>query len=155
MTLGMIRAITETGLRCPADVAVVGFDDVPWTVGFHPQLTVAAQPAYDMGVVAADILFERLSKKLVGPPVRKVLNAKLIVRESSGAALRNRAFYGSCFWANLSRKSQLTDRRSTARAAMASPVVHRRIDRNVGSVAVSPVGSRCTMTDALTRSINQ
>lgn len=91
MTLGMVRALTESGLSCPVDMAVVGFDDVPWAFGFHPQLTVVSQPAYEMGVASANILFGRLSKKLIGPAITTTLHGTLIVRESSGALLNNRA----------------------------------------------------------------
>ena len=56
MTLGALRAITEAGLRVPDDVLLVGFDDAPWTTLTSPPLTVVAQPTYEIGRHAAQLL---------------------------------------------------------------------------------------------------
>lgn len=88
MTLGMVQALLERGLRCPEDLAIVGFDDFPWAAVFRPRLTVIAQPAYEIGREAATLLFDRISERRTGPAVQMVLNAKLVVRDSCGASLR-------------------------------------------------------------------
>ncbi|MBW7922815.1 MAG: LacI family DNA-binding transcriptional regulator [Rubellimicrobium sp.] len=87
MTLGMLRAIVQERLRCPQDIAVAGFDDLPWALGFHPQLTAIAQPAYQMGQVAVDLLFARMSEGATHPPEQRKLETRLMVRESCGATL--------------------------------------------------------------------
>lgn len=87
MTLGIVKALTERGLRCPEDVAVVGFDDFPWATAFHPRLTVVSQPSYAIGQEAAKLLFDRISKKRTGPAVKLVLGTTMIVRDSCGAGL--------------------------------------------------------------------
>ena len=46
----------------PEDVAVVGFDDMPWAESLHPPLTTVAQPAYELGATAARLLLERLQE---------------------------------------------------------------------------------------------
>jgi len=84
MMLGMVQAITDRGLRCPHDIAVVGFDDFAWAASFSPRLTALAQPAYALGCEAADILMKRISGAVIGTPVHKVLKGDLIVRESGG-----------------------------------------------------------------------
>jgi DNA-binding LacI/PurR family transcriptional regulator len=61
MTLGALRAVRELRLRMPADLAVIGFDDTPWARLLDPPLTVVAQPAYDLGRVAAEALLRRLA----------------------------------------------------------------------------------------------
>ncbi len=69
MTLGLLRAMQETGVRCPEEVSIIGFDEpVPDTYGFsvstllRPELTVIAQPGYQVGEHAARILFGLLSQ---------------------------------------------------------------------------------------------
>lgn len=88
MTLGLIRALSDRGLRCPEDMAVIGFDDFPWASTFRPRLTVVSQPSYALGQEAANLLFDRLLKKRTGPPVRLTLGTSLIIRESCGAHAR-------------------------------------------------------------------
>ncbi len=56
MTLGMVQALNDRGLRCPEDICVVGFDDFAWAAAFRPRLTVMAQPANDIGSEAATLL---------------------------------------------------------------------------------------------------
>ncbi|HEY1779048.1 MAG TPA: LacI family DNA-binding transcriptional regulator [Roseiarcus sp.] len=91
MTLGMTQAILNSGLACPEDVAVAGFDDFPWAAAFRPRLTVMAQPAYEIGREAATLLFDRIAGRRTGAPVQMTLNARLIVRDSCGAHLTRKA----------------------------------------------------------------
>ena len=87
MVIGALQAIAKLGLRCPDDIALVGFDDFVWASVMHPHLTVVAQPTYEIGHMAAQLLFERLSNKQREP--REVcLKTQLIVRESCGASLK-------------------------------------------------------------------
>ena len=80
MAVGALRAIRELGLRVPGDVALVAFDDSPWCALTHPQLSVVAQPAYEIGRIAAELLAtagdKRPSRTITLPP-------QLIPRESS------------------------------------------------------------------------
>jgi LacI family transcriptional regulator len=79
MTLGALHAIREAGLRVPEDVALVGFDEAPWTALTSPALSVVEQPAYEMGRAAA----MRLADGVRGEARHIVLAPKLHVRESS------------------------------------------------------------------------
>ena len=84
MTVGALRSLRDLGLRVPEDVRVVGFDDAPWAALVQPPLTVVSQPAYEIGRIAADLLFEKREDPSREP--REVLLVpELIVRESSGA----------------------------------------------------------------------
>ncbi len=83
MSMGALRAIFDQGLRCPQDVGLVSFDDLEWFNFIHPRVSAVAQPAYDLGAAAAEILIKRVSGELTAPPRRTVLPAQLIVRESS------------------------------------------------------------------------
>jgi len=80
MTLGALQAVREAGLRVPEDVALVGFDDAPWTTLTDPPLSVVAQPAYEVGREAARLLATG-SKGLA--PRHRVLAPELRVRRSS------------------------------------------------------------------------
>lgn len=83
MTLGALRAVRELGLSMPADLAVIGFDDTPWARLLDPPLTVVAQPAYELGRLAAEALLRRL-----GDPGRHaamtLLAPRFLVRASCG-----------------------------------------------------------------------
>ena len=81
MTVGVLRALAAAGLAVPADVAVAGFDDLPWWSMFHPVTTVT-QPAYQMGRAAGQLLADRLNG-YDGPPRSEYFQLELIVRQSS------------------------------------------------------------------------
>jgi LacI family transcriptional regulator len=84
MCLGVLRALDETGLRCPQDLALASFDDIPLADVFHPHLTAVAQPAYEIGNRGVDLLIQRISEP--GPvrkPVHLLLEPELKIRESS------------------------------------------------------------------------
>jgi LacI family transcriptional regulator len=90
MTIGALRAIGQSGLRCPQDIALVGFDEFEWSVVMQPPLTTVRQPIYEIGQKAAQLLFERLQQRDKEP--REIrLSPQLIVRESCGAALPRKA----------------------------------------------------------------
>lgn len=60
MAMGALRAIREADLEIPGDVALVGFDDTPWTRLVTPPLTTVTQFQEKLGHRAAEMLFERL-----------------------------------------------------------------------------------------------
>lgn len=88
IAIGVIGALGKMGLRIPQDVALVCFDDFPHAVRFFPFLTVIAQPAYDMGANAAQLLLSRLESPVALKPRRVVLPVRLVVRYSCGSPLR-------------------------------------------------------------------
>lgn len=91
LALGVITAIREAGLRVPEDIAVVCFDDIESASILQPFLTVAAQPAYLMGTLCAEIIIQRLSGKGPSRPQDIVLGTELIIRESCGSANASKA----------------------------------------------------------------
>ncbi len=84
MTLGALRALQESGLRVPEDVALVGFDDAPWSQVVDPPLTVVAQNTAEIGSRAAARLIERIEEPTL-PSRIEVLETSLKIRVSSGA----------------------------------------------------------------------
>lgn len=61
MTLGALRGIRDAGLRVPADIALVGVDDPPWSALVDPPLTTLAQPVRTMAADAMELLLQRVS----------------------------------------------------------------------------------------------
>jgi LacI family transcriptional regulator len=84
IALGVLQALQEAGLRVPEDMALVCIDDVPYLSAIDPFLTVAAQPAYEMGAAAARLLVERLTIDRTGKVREVVLTPQLIIRRSCG-----------------------------------------------------------------------
>lgn len=87
MTVGLLKAAEEMGLRCPEDFGLVSFDDYPWLGIFRPKLTTVELPKYQLGLEAADLLLDRLGGK-TGPGVLKKLLPELRVRDSCGFKLQ-------------------------------------------------------------------
>lgn len=81
LTLGALLAIKDAGLRCPEEIAVLGFDDHPWAEVANPPLTVISQPARLIGCRAAEMLSALMRGETVEEPVVEV-DCRLIVRNS-------------------------------------------------------------------------
>lgn len=82
MTIGAMECLVARGLSVPADMAVVGFDDIPWADLVRPSLTTVVQPAYEVGRTAAQLLTRRINQSDLEPH-RVVLHTHLRVRGSS------------------------------------------------------------------------
>jgi LacI family transcriptional regulator len=90
LAIGSYRALRAAGLRVPADVAIVAFDDLPASLILEPFLTVASQPAYEMGCRATELLLARLSGRApaeAAGPQNLVLPTEIVVRGSSGPVI--------------------------------------------------------------------
>lgn len=82
MVVGVLQEFAELGLRAGRDVGIVAFDDAPWATLLDPPLTVVAQPAYDIGKVAAQLLLDRIGENRTDG-ITTTLSAHLVVRGSS------------------------------------------------------------------------
>jgi DNA-binding LacI/PurR family transcriptional regulator len=82
MTVGALGALHQRGLRIPADVALVGFDDLPWAEALDPPPTVVRQPAYEVGKQAMELLLKRIMEP-DRPPVTVRLRPELVIRRST------------------------------------------------------------------------
>jgi len=87
MAIGTVSAAVRLGRQVPADLSVVGFDDVPLASFANPALTTIVQPKYEIGVVAATMLLERMQDP-DRPPYRKMLDTVLVVRQSTAPVRR-------------------------------------------------------------------
>ena len=79
-----IWAITERGLKVPEDIAVIGFDNVDISCMTTPPLTTVAQPLYDMGEKAIDLLIQKIEDPKTSTMVQTIRFAnQLIVRQTT------------------------------------------------------------------------
>lgn len=84
MALGAIYSIQDAGLRVPADIAVVGYDDREIASISRPTITTVVMPRYEMGQASAQLMLRLLDKH--GDSAEPIkIQGQLIVRESSGA----------------------------------------------------------------------
>lgn len=83
LSLGVLQALSELGIRCPDEVSVIGFDDADWAEALSPPLTVVSQPVYEIGAEAC----RRLLARIEGD-TRRALHRKLpttfVERASTG-----------------------------------------------------------------------
>ena len=81
MTIGVMRALADIGLRCPDDVSFVGVDDFDWADIMRPRPTLIAQPIENMTRTAIAALLEQIASD--SPPSRRrtLFAPKLILRE--------------------------------------------------------------------------
>lgn len=81
---GALGAVRAAGLRIPEDVSMVAFDDLPPVWLSDPFLTVASQPAYELGQRGAELVLDRLLDGGGQPARSLVLPVDVVVRRSSG-----------------------------------------------------------------------
>jgi len=101
MAFGFMDVAEQNGVRIPADIAILGFDDMPMSAFAKPGLTTIRQPHHEMGEVACELLLSMidptnypLTRNLEtfsgtgeagSNHLRVLLPTKLIVRESCGS----------------------------------------------------------------------
>lgn len=88
MALGALEAASESGVRIPEDVALVGFDDATIASFKFVNLTTVAQRIFEMGTKSIQLLKRKLEKPEKWVPQEICLEPKLIVRGSCGAKLK-------------------------------------------------------------------
>jgi LacI family transcriptional regulator len=79
--LAVIDALRKLGVGVPDDLAVVGFDDIPFAQLANPRLTTVAQPSAEMGRLAVKMLLEAIDGG--STPPSELLPVRLMVREST------------------------------------------------------------------------
>lgn len=65
MALGAIAEAQDRGIRVPKELSVAGFDDVDYTTMFHPHLTTAKIPCYELGYRAMKLLAQCMRKEVI------------------------------------------------------------------------------------------
>jgi LacI family transcriptional regulator len=82
MAIGILRALTEQGLRVPDDVSLIGFDDIDFCQYTNPQLTTVRQDRIAMGRGAVQRLIDLIEGTGEVSPL--ILPTQLVVRKSTG-----------------------------------------------------------------------
>lgn len=90
---GVMAYAYQHGIRIPHELSVIGFDDINLAAYIAPGLTTIAQPKYELGRKAAEILLERIHGEGC-PPRTLVLPTRLVVRQSTGQVCYEPTFDG-------------------------------------------------------------
>ena len=77
------KVIKEHGLKIPEDIALAGFTNEPIGEALSPSLTTVAQPAYEIGQVAMELLLKQINSAGVFKPLKRVLKTTLLQRNST------------------------------------------------------------------------
>ncbi|HEX7591128.1 MAG TPA: LacI family DNA-binding transcriptional regulator [Candidatus Limnocylindrales bacterium] len=84
MAIGVMWAAREAGLNVPADLSIVGFDDLDMAPHANPPLTTVHQPIRGKGEEAARLLLRMISNPDSERPEHKTLETRLMIRGSTG-----------------------------------------------------------------------
>ena len=75
-------AIRDVGLKVPADISVMGFDDSELAIRMEVPLTTVVHPQYYIGKWAAEILFDKIEQRDQSFPRHLLITPKIVVRDS-------------------------------------------------------------------------
>ncbi len=81
--IGVLDALRGYGRSVPADVAVIGFDDIDAAALVYPSLTTIDNRAYEKGTLCGRLLLQRISGEFSGPFRQIVVPGTLVVRETA------------------------------------------------------------------------
>lgn len=82
MALGAMRALHQHGVRIPAEISLIGYDDTAESAWYQPPLTTVRQDLQQLGVVSVDRLLAQLEG---GDVTEKTLETELVLRETTAA----------------------------------------------------------------------
>jgi LacI family repressor for deo operon, udp, cdd, tsx, nupC, and nupG len=85
MAIGCLHEIKAAGLRIPADMSVVGFDDIRYAEVSDPPLTTISQPAEEIGKRVVHRLLNEIENGAALQERQEIVPHKLVIRQSVGA----------------------------------------------------------------------
>jgi LacI family transcriptional regulator len=86
--LGVLHGLDAAGVRVPADISVVGYDNLQFTSRLAPPLTTVNQPKYELGHTAADLLLDEARPDHTHREIR--FQPSLVVRATTAPPPRSR-----------------------------------------------------------------
>jgi LacI family transcriptional regulator len=88
----LLHALNVLQVQVPGQIALAGFDDFDIADVLQPALTVVRQPVYQIGEMAAKLLFQRIARgEFPAKGNRVVLPLELVVRRSCGCSATSAA----------------------------------------------------------------
>jgi LacI family transcriptional regulator len=99
MTVGVMQALGELRIPYPQSVSLLGFDDFDWAASSNPRITTVAQPTFEIGKQAMQLLVRQMDeaeeKLESGVSQSIVLPSELRIRESTAPPPRARTAMAS------------------------------------------------------------
>ena len=89
MAFGAIRALRAIGLETPTDVSIVGYDDIDFAASANVPLTSIAQPKYQLGFAAAELVIDECNNPDTHVHQRIYFQPQLVVRNSTRSILND------------------------------------------------------------------
>lgn len=90
IAIGAMKAITDRGLRIPADISVIGIDDIAGSAYLYNALTTISNPAQDIGSIAARILLDKMQDKSNQTIQHVMIKPRLIARDTTSSPAKDR-----------------------------------------------------------------
>lgn len=81
IAIGAIAELQVNGFTVPDDIAIIGFDDIPWARIVSPPLTTIRQPLADLGTQATELLVARIADKTAA--CRRIIIGVDVIRRDS------------------------------------------------------------------------
>jgi LacI family transcriptional regulator len=81
--MGALQAANQLGRRIPQDLALFGYDDVPWMEVVASPLSTIRQPIEEMAGLATELLLECLSGREPSDAMH-TLESSIVIRHSCG-----------------------------------------------------------------------
>lgn len=81
--IGVLRAAAERNIRVPADLSVIGFDDIEMSRYVYPALTTVGQSILQLGETAAEVLLRRIAAQTALPTDKRIVAPSIVLREST------------------------------------------------------------------------
>lgn len=83
VAVGALNVLLRAGIQVPEQIAIIGYDDVPYARQAAVPLTSIRQPAYEMGRAAGQQLLDQIERPTTREIQHRVFGAQLVIREST------------------------------------------------------------------------
>jgi len=82
LAIGAIDALQDRGLKCPEDISLTGFNDIPFLERIPPGLTTVKILQFDVGRIAAEILIKKMKETNIPVPETTIMPVTVVERGS-------------------------------------------------------------------------